>query len=130
MFHRSLREFGTDVIGLFNDELHDQTKQFVVAVLVSVREIETTDLSIITAANLKFQSLCGSGREFKLDRYYMLFSRLVVLLNLPEPCTHGEKNNRALTSIQIIHASSCVNLYFVPFLTIFRKYIVTLQLII
>jgi hypothetical protein len=38
MFHRSLREFGTDVIGLFNDELHDQTKQFVVAALVSVRE--------------------------------------------------------------------------------------------
>ena len=90
MFHRSLREFGTDVIGLFNDQLHDQTKQFVVAALVSVREIETTDLSIITAANLKFQSLCRSGREFKLDRYYMLFSRLVVLLNLPEPCTHGE----------------------------------------
>jgi hypothetical protein len=90
MFHRSLREFGTDVIGLFNDQLHDQTKQFVVAALVSVREIETTDLSIITAANLKFQSLCSSGREFKLDEYYMLFSRLVVLLNLPEPCTHGE----------------------------------------
>jgi hypothetical protein len=43
------QEFGTDVIGLFNDQLHDQTKQFVVAALVSVREIETTDLSIITA---------------------------------------------------------------------------------
>jgi len=84
MFHWSLREFGTDVIGLFNYKVHDQTKQFVVAALVSVREIETTDLSIITAANLKFQSLCRRGREFKLDGYYMLFSRLVVLLNLPE----------------------------------------------
>jgi hypothetical protein len=50
-------EFGTDVIGLFNDQLHDKKKQFVVAALVSVREIETTDLSIITAANLEFQSL-------------------------------------------------------------------------
>lgn len=91
IFHRSLREFGTDVIGLFNDQLHDkENKQFVVAALFSVREVETTDLSIITAANLKFQSLLRSGREFKLDGYYMLFSRLVVLLNLPEPDTHGE----------------------------------------
>jgi hypothetical protein len=90
MFHRSLREFGTDVIGLFNDQLHDKKNQFVVAALVSVREIETTDLSIITAANLEFQSLRRSGSEFKLDGYNMLFSRLVVLLNLPEPCTHGE----------------------------------------
>jgi hypothetical protein len=85
-----LREFGTDVIGLFNDQLHIQKNQFVVAALVSVREIESTDLSIITAANFKFQSLCRSGREFKLDKYYMLFSRLVVLLNVPEPPTHGE----------------------------------------
>ena len=88
MFHRSLREFGTDVIGLFNDQFHEQRKQFVVAALFSVREIETTDLSIITAANLKFQSLRRSGREFKLDGYYMLFSRLVVLLNLPGQRTH------------------------------------------
>jgi hypothetical protein len=85
-----LREFGTDVIGLFNDQLHIQKNQFVVAALVSVREIESTDLSIITAANFKFQSLCRSGRELKLDKYYMLFSRLVVLLNVPEPPTHGE----------------------------------------
>jgi hypothetical protein len=70
------------VIGLFNDQLHDKKKQFVVAALVSVIEIETTDLSIITAANLEFQSLRRSGSEFKLDGYYMLFSRLVVLLNL------------------------------------------------
>jgi hypothetical protein len=90
MFHRSLREFGTDVIGLFNDQFHEQRKQFVVAALFSVREIETTDLSIITAANLKFQSLRRSGREFKLDGYYMLFSRLVVLLNLPGQRTHVE----------------------------------------
>jgi hypothetical protein len=68
MFHRSLREFGTDVIGLFKDQLHDKKKQFVVAALVSDREIETTDLSIITAANLKFQSLRRSGSEFKIRR--------------------------------------------------------------
>jgi adenylyl- and sulfurtransferase ThiI len=49
------------------DQLHDKKKQFVVAALVSVREIETTDLSIITAANLEFQSLHRSGSEFKLD---------------------------------------------------------------
>ena len=78
------------MIGLFNDQLHNKKKQFVVAALVSVREIETTDLSIITAASLKFQSLRRSGREYKLDGYYMLFSRLVVLLNLTEPCTHRE----------------------------------------
>jgi hypothetical protein len=47
-----------------NDQLHDKKKQFVVAALVSVREIETTDLSIITAANLEFQSLRRSGSEF------------------------------------------------------------------
>ena len=37
MFQRSLREFGTDLIGVFNDQLHDQRKQFVVVALVSVR---------------------------------------------------------------------------------------------
>ena len=52
MFHRSLREFGTKVIGLFNDQLHNQTKQFVVPALVSLREIETTDLSIITFSDV------------------------------------------------------------------------------
>jgi hypothetical protein len=70
------------VIGLFNDQLHKEANQFVVAVLFSVREIETKDLSIITAANSKFQSLCRSRSEFKLDKYYMLFSRLVVLRNM------------------------------------------------
>jgi hypothetical protein len=78
------------VIGFFNDQLHQQKKQFVVAALVSVREIETTDLSFITAANSEFEFLCRSGSGFKLNKYYMLFSRLVVLLNHPKPYTHGE----------------------------------------
>jgi hypothetical protein len=72
--------------------LHLSEKIFIMT--CSVREIETTDLSIITAANLKFQSLCGTETEFKLDGYYMLFSRLVVLLNLPEPYTQQEQRQQ------------------------------------
>jgi hypothetical protein len=61
------------VIGLFNDQLHDKKKQFVVAALVSVREIETTDLSIITAANLEFQSLSKRIIEFMLHLFEKMY---------------------------------------------------------
>ena len=90
-FHRSLREFGMKAMGFIEEQVPGQTgRQFVTAAIVSYREIEMEDLKCIIDANNKLNILQTTNTKVKVHDYFLLFKRVVVILNLPSPKIHGE----------------------------------------
>jgi ribonucleotide reductase alpha subunit len=90
-FHRSLREFGMKAMGFIEEQVPGQTRrQFVTAAIVSCREIEMEDLKCIIDANNKLNILQTTNTKVKFQDYFLLFKRVVVILNLPSPSIHGE----------------------------------------
>ena len=90
-FHRSLREFGMKAMDFIEEQVPGQTRrQFVTAAIVSCREIEMEDLKCIIDANNKLNVLQTTNTKVKVHDYFLLFKRIVVILNLPSPKIHGE----------------------------------------
>lgn len=90
-FHRSLREFGMKAMDFIEEQVPGQTRrEFVTAAIVSCREIEMEDLKCIIDANNKLNILQTTNKKVKVHDYFLLFKRVVVILNLPSPKIHGE----------------------------------------
>ncbi|CAC5391252.1 unnamed protein product [Mytilus coruscus] len=85
-FPKLLGDFGRDAMSMFPN----MPNQFVCAAFVSYREMENWDKKVITEA--RAQLLLLDRRNENIEDNYVLFKRLVLLLNLPVANTsvHGE----------------------------------------
>lgn len=90
-FHRSLKDFGMKAMCFIDAKIPGEPKrQFVAAAIVSYREIEMEDLKCISDAEEALERLQITNRKVNINSYYLLFGRVIVILNLPSPKIHGE----------------------------------------
>ena len=92
LFHH-LRDFGRKSLPLFSGRVYREQGQFIVAALISTTEIEREDFRFIMEEKRTLSQKIVAAKNDTLtvyENYSLSFDRLVVLMNLPWPKTHGE----------------------------------------
>ncbi|CAG2252082.1 ARMC8 [Mytilus edulis] len=88
-FLKHLKELGERLLPVFKKKVRYEMNQFVAAAIVSHKEIENEDISIIYEANRKLDVACENLSDIVQDSCFS-FNRLVVLMNTTKPARHGE----------------------------------------